>query len=158
MLKNLQIGLKSSFFQNEKKLVRLFLICLSLALFNQVFLSYIANNYFPKYGSNPLDKYGPVFQFIMACLVAPIVETLIFQYLPYQIFEKLKVTNSIVRIVIPSLIFAFDHNFNPIYMLAAFNMGLIMNYLFLWCKANNKNAIYTVALLHFLINLLAVIT
>ncbi len=64
----------------------------------------------------------------------------------------------LIRILLPSIIFAFTHNFNFLYIFMTFFMGIILNYMFIAYKHNDKkNAFILVVIIHMLYNSLAIL-
>ncbi|SHM74305.1 hypothetical protein [Flavobacterium saccharophilum] len=76
-------------------LVCMFSIILFLALLNGYFFNWI-NDIFFNYNNNSengLKDFSIIEKFIIIIIVGPIIETLIFQYLPNEALEKLKIIN-----------------------------------------------------------------
>lgn len=144
-IKNNKLSINAKFY-------KIFFACLILTVLNGYFFSYIRQQFFPNLEKNPLEKHGVLIQFIAACIIAPLVETLIFQSLLNLILNKIGIKNLYILICIPSIIFGLNHLYNPLYMISTFTAGLVMNLLYLFCLQNGKNAYFYVALLHFLYN------
>jgi hypothetical protein len=86
-------------------------------------------------------------------IIAPIVETLIFNLLPNQILNKFGINNKFLLVIIPSIIFSIFHLYHPIYGIMALIGGIIMNWYFLYSHDKKKIAFLLVALLHSSYNL-----
>ena len=93
-------------------------------------------------------------EFILVVIVAPILETLIFQYLIINFF--LTKTKSFYACVISSLIFALQHMYNLFYFVLTLFVGLIFAYLYVIGKKRNYGFIL-VAVAHSLYNLIVFI-
>lgn len=138
-------------------LLKIFLSCYLLVIANNFFFEWI-NNYINCNLSNPLDK-DPIYnQFIMSILIAPVMETLLFQYLPNHILSKIRLTNRYILLIIPGLIFGLAHiGYSWLYALAMFFAGLLINFFFLKAKSINKYSFWLTALLHGLYNLFCLV-
>jgi hypothetical protein len=125
------------------RFARTFLLCFAASISNGYLFSYIQETFFPGLEGNPIENLSLPEQLFLACLVAPLLETLIFQHWAINILNKIGVRNYYLQLVIPAILFGLGHQYNPLYVVAMFVAGIIMNYLFL----------YWVALLHCLYNL-----
>jgi CAAX protease family protein len=138
---------------------QIFLACLLLSLLNNVLFSLIAY-VFPglNLADNPIIKENIWFQFILGCIVAPLLETWLLMVLPNRLLIKLGVKNIYLLIIIPSLLFGAGHYYSALYIAAMVVAGLIMNFLYVYCKhfKSSKQAFLYVALLHALYNLFAI--
>lgn len=157
---NKYIVLKSKLIGCEIKFYKIFLACLILSILNGLVFAYIAGNFFPNLPGNPIDKESFWAQFLIICIFAPLVETYLFMVLPNVILNKLRITNIYLQLIIPAILFGANHYYNPLYIIAMFFGGLIMNFLYIYCKhtRNNYQAFFYVALLHMLYNGFALIT
>jgi uncharacterized protein len=141
------------FKSSKSYLVKIFFICFFLSIVNCYFFEWI-NQYLHCTLSNPLDK-DPIYeQFLIGVLVAPIIETWLFQYLPNKILIKTKITNRYALLIIPGLIFGMAHiSYSWLYGLAMFFAGLVLNFFFLKAQASNRHYFWLTALLHSFYNL-----
>lgn len=91
--------------------------------------------------------------FLIACIGAPLVETLVFQKLIYALLIKIKYFKShpIWIIVIGALLFGFAHCHDRMICSVMLGGGAILMYVYVIRKG--KNPYWTVALTHFLYNL-----
>lgn len=142
---------------NHLQAIRFFLYCLVAIMLNSTIFS--ALEYFCTSNIQPnpiLEKESLAFRIIIGILIAPLLETYLFQKLPFLIMSRLKVKSMLVRITLPSLAFAINHSFSIFYVGFAFVTGIILNYMYIACKENNKGyAFIAVALIHSIYNTIA---
>lgn len=72
----------------------------------------------------PLDAQHIAIQFLTAVILAPIIETLLFQVLIIETLRSFKV-GDIYSVLISSLLFALSHSYNTTYIFVAFIPGVI---------------------------------
>jgi len=93
-------------------------------------------------------------QFIMAVLLAPLIETAIFQFIAVEIlYEKL---NKYVIVLISALLFASTHLYNFVYFIFAFVLGLLFVYIYFIGREKNRGFLLVFSI-HFIYNLLVFI-
>lgn len=108
----------------------------------------------------------PILSIIFAALIlAPLIETLLFQVLPIEISNKItkKCTGKpciLFSIIVSALLFAVEHRFSIEYMYYAFIMGLYLSFFYVFTskvygKDWKKGYIATV-LLHIFFNIFAI--
>ncbi len=111
-----------------------------------------------EYATPPISALNenPVFTIIMAVIYAPLIETLLFQMLPWFILSKSKLVrrHRIIAVVASALIFGVLHYYSVFYMIATFMIGMV----FMWAYIvkNGKNPYWNVVLLHAVWNALAI--
>lgn len=137
--------------------ISLFAILLCIELIYTIVASYISNLIDPQYiDSNPIVNESLEVIFILSVIIAPIVETFIFQFLIIEILLLFKVKHFAI-IVISGLLFAVAHFYNLAYILAIVFPGLLFAWYYLYLKVHKKNAFLSVTLLHACSNLFAFI-
>ncbi len=131
------------------KNILLFITCLSVAILNGYFFNYLNSRYF-HYSSNNsgLSEFSEIEKFIIVIVIAPILETLIFNLLPNFLLKKISIHNKPLLILLPSILFSIFHLYHPLYALMALVGGIIMNWYFLNVHKKTKIAFWLVALLH----------
>lgn len=131
-----------------------FFYCLILSIANGYFFNYLNDKYI-HYSSNEngLSEFSKLVKFIIIVIIAPLVETLIFNLFPNEILKKFGINNNFLLVIIPSIFFSLFHLYHPIYSLMAFIGGLIMNNYYLYNQKKCANAFLMVALLHSSYNL-----
>ena len=92
-------------------------------------------------------------------IVAPLLETLIFQKLAYYLFSKISYLNNknILICVISGFLFGLSHWYSLFYVIIASIVGYILMYAYLVHIRNLKKSFWIVAGIHFLVNLSALI-
>lgn len=141
------------FTKKNIKFYIVFLSCLLLKIFFSYFFSYISILFsIDAKNNNPFENEDVKFIFLTVVFIAPFLETLIFQYIPYYALKLIKVHNYWLRLFIPTLIFGLCHYYSWMYILVMCFMGVILNYFYLYCVANRKNAFIWVAILHSVYN------
>ncbi|MEI7581788.1 CPBP family glutamic-type intramembrane protease [Runella sp.] len=94
---------------------------------------------------------------IVSIIIAPIIETLIAQYLPYIVL-RFFTKNLYIIYTISSIIFALGHTYNTWYMVATFFIGIIFIGLFaVLSKKSMAMAFWGVVIVHAISNTIAVI-
>jgi membrane protease YdiL (CAAX protease family) len=101
--------------------------------------------------------------FFTTVIFAPIIETLIFQFLIIEsvlyLFKKLKISNSLfVSVAISGIFFGISHSYNIYYVLVTILLGFLLGFFYLIAK-NHKymNAFLTVCIVHSCSNLVGFI-
>lgn len=82
-----------------------------------------------------LDKYD----LIRLCLISPIIETFVFQFLIFQFFNFVEFRNVFLKIIIASVIFGMFHYYNWIYILYAFCLGIVLNFTYAYTIKKFRN-------------------
>ena len=139
-----------------KKMFIFFVLSFALALLNGYFFNYINDTYLHfNVNYNKHQNISKKELNIIAIFVAPIIETLVFQYLPYLILTKwIGIKNKLFCIIIMSIIFSSMHYYNWLYITMTFFGGIILNNLYIYYNkhAHTYSFILTV-LFHALFNL-----
>lgn len=122
-----------------------FIIDLSLSLL----LTNILNNFSPNFGIQEIPEKVPLaLWFVGMVIIAPLFETLVFQFLILELLIRLKVSPSI-SIVISLLIFSLFHNYNTTYIIYIICAGWVLPYYYMALRQQGKyNKILFVSLLH----------
>lgn len=101
---------------------------------------------------------------IIALILAPVLETLLFQVLPIEISNRItkKCTGkpcTLFSIVVSSLLFSIEHRFSTTYMCYAFVLGLYLAFFYLYTSRifgkNWRKGFAATVLLHLFFNSLA---
>jgi len=100
---------------------------------------------------------GVVGQFIIASVVAPIIETALNQALPIYLLRKYTRLRWFAIIVIPSAIFGLMHFYSIQYIVYAFLVGLVLTYSYAVRRYNGGHPFTLVALIHALRNTISII-
>lgn len=101
---------------------------------------------------------GPdVNSWILGIVLAPILETLLNQHLPFWLLQKLSWTRNKYGLYIFASAIAFGllHTYSLRYMIFAFSIGLILGYTYLFYSKTPKIAFWSTTLIHSLRNGLA---
>ena len=95
----------------------------------------------------------------LAVIIAPIIETLVFQHLIFLIFRKwIPIKNKYFwAILISSVLFGLMHKYNVIYIIFAFLQGITLGYCYYFYKRNLVKAFWSTALVHAAHNSIAVL-
>lgn len=125
-------------------------------------VQFLFENYF-EFEQNPIEESNKVILFIVAIILAPIIETLIFQFLiieivyAFLIFIKLneKICKCIFAILISSIAFGIAHNIHVLYMITAFFMGFQLAFLYIYYRTRfgRLKAFFACLIVHSLVNL-----
>ena len=92
-------------------------------------------------------------EFFLVVLIAPVIETYLFQHIIIKFLEK-KLSKNIYILMICSLVFGLMHTYNIVYFFKACISGFLYSLLYLIIKqSKNKNPIMYVIICHSLYNL-----
>jgi len=146
--------MKFDFKKVSENIYLLFLICYIFSIVNGIIFNYL-DKLLPLNSNqkNGLGNLSGSAKFIFIMVLAPIIETFIFHYLPNKILKLFKVKNFYVLLIIPIIIFSSMHFYSYIYIAMTFIGGLFLNFFFL--KAKEKTMFYLILtiLFHSLYNL-----
>ena len=159
--------LKKLNFELEKSSYLKFIFLSYLIIFFCYLLpSLIIENIFniQPFNENPIADIPNKFViFFLTVIVAPIIETLIFQiflikgfYIFLFIFLSEKVKESkikIVSIILSSLIFGIIHYYSIFYVIAMFILGLFFGMIYFYSERKNIRPFLPIAITHSLYNL-----
>jgi membrane protease YdiL (CAAX protease family) len=136
-------------------LIMKFFSYLALAILNGYFFEWINAVYFnySNQHQNGLDSFSAIGRFFLIIILAPIVETLIFQYIPNEIMENSKVKSYFLKIIIPSFLFSLVHIYHPIYIVMTFIAGVLLNKFYIDTKKQTRLFFSLTILLHAMYNL-----
>jgi hypothetical protein len=90
-----------------------------------------------------------------ALIVAPVVETLIFQLLIFKIFERAELGEKkyLWIILISSFLFGLSHFYSFDYIIVTIFKGFVFAYTFYFYRTNSTKAFWTTTLIHCMHNL-----
>lgn len=139
----------------KTKYFLIFSVCFVASVSNGYFFNYINDKYFHYYHSNEngFEGFSIAIKFLIIVIIAPIIETAIFNLLPNRVLYRLGITNKFLLVVIPSIIFSLFHLYHLIYGLMALMGGIIMNWYFISFDKKLKLSFWSVTLLHSSYNL-----
>jgi uncharacterized protein len=139
-------------------LVLLIVACLHDILFEKIFILYHV------YMGTPPKDYGIATNILAGIIIAPLFETVIFQYIPHKGLKYIKILKNKkvfdwVYILISGTLFCLSHWYSIIYIIVTIIPGLLLAFYFNWYynKFNYCTAIYYISLLHLLKNSVALI-
>ena len=95
--------------------------------------------------------------FSFGVILAPLLETIIFQALPFLIiksFFRYK-KRLYVYIVVTAILFGLTHHYNTLYIVITFLFGIILGFMYYICTLRKENQVIIIALIHAINNLLA---
>lgn len=93
---------------------------------------------------------------ISALILAPIVETALFQTFIYKLTKWLHL-NNITIVLISSICFSLIHNFSLLYMISTFFTGSILMYAYILRSEYNNKPYWSVTLAHSTLNAFALL-
>lgn len=119
--------------------------------FISVLVDYPINSNFLKFDSL-------IEELVIVAVLAPLLETFIYQYgliaIVLLLYRKLFNRESIIAgVILPALIFASCHGYNYLYMFAALFIGLSLNSFYIIVKSRNHNAFIYTTIVHAMCNL-----
>jgi len=101
------------------------------------------------------DSYLKLFiRFVEVCIIAPVVETFVFQYLLFVLFCTKFKLNLNVFYFLGAFVFGLTHFYSVSYIVVTFTICLVFNFVYAaLVEAKGKgNAYYTVVVVHSLYN------
>jgi hypothetical protein len=107
----------------------------------------------------PNHTAGPIFDskkeaFIIAVFLAPLIETLIFQYSIISSFLEKRPKAFLFACIFSALLFGLSHFYSSVYILKTFISGLLFGTLYLVVSQKKQNAFIAVVIAHALYNLI----
>jgi len=98
-------------------------------------------------------------RWLTAIIIAPVVETFLFQYLPFKLMQNLKhlKRSFVLYIIASSILFGLEHWYSIRYIIFAFSVGLVLAYTFYLYHMNLLKAFWTTALVHSIRNVAGMI-
>ena len=127
-----------------KKIIRLFFLIFLFKLINGYVFTYINSRYF-KLENAIFEELSEKEMLLLAVVLAPIIETLIFQLFLYRIINKTRINNTLIIIILMSFVFSQAHWYHWLYVVASFINGLFLNYFYIYTY-KNKNELLAVLL------------
>ncbi|MQR00901.1 CPBP family intramembrane glutamic endopeptidase [Glaciimonas soli] len=103
-------------------------------------------------GSPDVAKHGVILEIVMACIVAPLYETSVFQWLCINLLRKIPGCSAIVAVVISAGLFAASHYYSIFYVVIVFPAGLVLGGVYVLEKAKGGSPFWMVVTLHALKN------
>jgi len=151
----LQISGKIDNYFRTKSFTTLFIIFFFIEFFYSTTTALIATQIDPSLTYNPIDDRSRFVIFIVSVIIAPVIETLIYQLAIMEISYKFKLKESLA-ISISSILFGLSHNYNWVYMAVMIFIGFIFAYSYsiIRSKYGTFKATVFVILLHAMANLI----
>jgi len=139
---------------NDKKVIQLFFLILLFKIINGYVFTYINHRFF-KLENVIFEELSEREMFLLAVVIGPIIETLIFQLFLYRFINKTRINNTSIIIILMSFAFSQAHWYHWLYVVAAFINGLFLNYFYLYTykKKNEFIAVLLTIALHSSYNL-----
>jgi uncharacterized protein len=132
--------------------LRYFLLSLTLAICNGYFFDWVIKIYNISVGNREVLDISKWEKFWLVCFIAPIIETLVFQFLPVFIISKF-IKNENGTIFLIALIFCLFHTYSVVYVCMTFMGGVIMGYFYFKTKKLGFYPIVSTIILHSFYNL-----
>lgn len=132
----------------DKKIIQLFFLILLFKIINGYVFTYINYRFF-KLENVVFEELSEKEMFFLAVVLAPIIETLIFQLFLYRLLDKTRINNTSIIIILMSFAFSQAHWYHWLYVVAAFINGLFLNYFYIYILRNKNEliaALLTIAL------------
>lgn len=147
---------KLDHYLNSKSYINLFLIFFIIKFIFLTVTSIIATRIDPSFTSNPIDNENIIYIFAMLVILAPVLETFIFQLAIIEIGFEFKLRRRLL-VLISSVLFALSHHYNWMYVGIMFFIGFIFaySYMIVRNKFDVTKATLFVISLHAMSNLIA---
>lgn len=112
----------------------------------------------PMGGPDSLKASSLLLQIILASMIAPLFETLIYQYVVIEILSfKILKGKKLIIAIISALMFAIGHTYSFLYVFYTFIIGLILAYSYLTYKEKSYSAFWVVFWIHCIRNTITTI-
>lgn len=120
-----------------------------------IFFSSIASKLYREEGINKgfIGFSGPLEEFFISVLFAPVLETYLFQFLPIEYIKK-KFGKYNIGIGCSTILFAIAHTYNLIYFANALVAGFLFAYFYCIMKIYKSYPVFWLIILHSIYNLL----
>ena len=101
-----------------------------------------------------INNYNNVVLFSIAIIVAPLIETLLFQSLPYFLLKDIPLLErkKIILILISALFFGITHFYSLFYVMYAFLLGIILMYGYVIRFKNDNKTFFLICVSHAFLN------
>lgn len=151
--------LKSGFtwLYNTTNIKRLFFVCLASSLVSSTFFSILFVSFEVKNINNPLDAESIPFKIFTAIIVAPLLETYLFQYLLNKGLIKCRINKFSLLLLIQTVIFTLFHFYSIFYIIEVFWVCGFINFFYLRAKNLTTSYIKYTVLLHASYNLIVLL-
>lgn len=104
---------------------------------------------------NPLLLKNKYYAFLIGVLIAPFIETIIFQAIPFYLINRyIKVKKKIFIFIFIAPIL-FIHDFNLAYILISYIVGFIFALMYYVAYYRKENSIIIISIIHLINNLIA---
>lgn len=115
---------------------------------------------YPILSLDPSDlKSNPILFFVTAVILAPLLETLIFQKFiiigTHKVLLKLKCEGFIIPIIISTLVFGIQHLYSIRYLICGLFVGYLLALTFVLLYKNKQRSFFITAIIHSIVNLIA---
>jgi hypothetical protein len=136
------------------------------SLILSIFLSLILNFIFNIFGieiaysfEEQLKSLSFIEKIVIFSIFIPIIETFIFQYGVIKILQKTFLKNHIWAIItISALSFGISHTYHPLYAFTMFLIGIVWACSFIFYQSRKLPAFWIIAIIHGLLNFVAIST
>jgi len=108
-------------------------------------------------GADAIRESSPIMEFVLVVIIAPFLETLLFQTSIFYVFNKFSFfkSRSLIVIILSALAFGMAHNYSLLYIMFGFLMGLVLAYAYHIYLEKLESSYKVVTLIHSIRNLLA---
>jgi|LakMenE18May11ns_1017448.scaffolds.fasta_scaffold9717405_3 hypothetical protein len=140
----------------KKPLIKTFFITSFIVILLNIIISFIFDKittiFDLEFKSDSLTFESKKEEFILVVIIAPILETLLFQYIPYFYLKKY---NAIYTILISSILFGLSHAYSIIYIIYGLTVGMLFISAFFYSIKKYLHPFWLVVFCHFIYNLFA---
>ncbi|MBM7615047.1 CPBP family intramembrane glutamic endopeptidase [Alkaliphilus hydrothermalis] len=108
----------------------------------------------PMGGPSAINSLPPAGIFIVVVIVAPLLETFLFQLMPIKILQWIPALKSrkYIVILVSAALFASTHSYSMLYIFYTFIIGILLAYSFCVYENKKSSAFMVVVLIHALRN------
>lgn len=138
--------------KSNKSFALLFLLTLVVSILNGYLFIWLHNYLGFKADQSGLESLSHTVKIITVLLVAPLLETWLFQYIPIELTMRYTKRKTLA-VAMSAILFACVHCYNVVYIAMALIGGIILALFYLYSKKQNKSPFLATFLLHFCYNL-----
>ncbi|MEP7238077.1 MAG: CPBP family intramembrane glutamic endopeptidase [Ferruginibacter sp.] len=106
--------------------------------------------------NNDFNRHSMFYKFIVGCIVGPVIETYIFQLVPYNYLRNKNVKTPFI-ILFSSLLFSFVHYYSIPYIITTFFIGILLISAYAYWQGTKPNKFIIVCLIHSFHNILVLL-
>lgn len=140
-----------------------FAIAMTILIYATLLIIFIPVSFIPDLqiseGPTNIRKLGLIGKVLVACMITPLVETFLYQYLPINILGKSEklLERSYVIIIVSAILFGLAHTYDIVYVFRTFIIGLFLAYTYVIYQKKSFSPFLMVCIIHAIQNAVVVV-